>query len=177
MKILSFLFGSSAKAQPARPSKSAADVGRGLRQMMLTTPPERIGRQSTTDFPRVYGVLMDWPIGEDIATVFSSSMGTASLYTTSTFGIIGGEGHEAVRAAAMAFVRAADRLFDASTPTTTYPYPSDDRVRFYLLTFGGVRVVETDLASLEKGTGAYAEYFNLGQAVLTQLRLVAEERQ
>jgi hypothetical protein len=177
MKLLSFLFGSSANDQPAQPARSKADVGRGLRQMMLTTPPERTGQHPTTDFPRVYGVLMDWPIGDDIATVFSSSMGTASLYTTSTFGIIGGEGHEPVRAAAIAFVRAADRLFDTSTLTTEYPYPADDRVRFYLLTFHGVRVVETDLASLENGTGAYAEYFNLGQAVLTQLRLVAEQRQ
>ncbi len=143
--------------------------------MMLSTPPAKTGEKPTKDFPRVYGILMDWPIGEQTATVFSSSTGAASLYTTSTFGIIGGEGHETVRTAATRFVRAADRLFDSATPTTEFPYPADGRVRFYLLTFEGVRVFDTDLASIERGTSKYAEFFGLGQAVLTELRRVTEK--
>jgi hypothetical protein len=142
---------------------------------MLTTAPGTIGQRPTPEFPRVYGVLMDWPVGEHVATLLSTSTGAASLYTTSTFGIIGGEGHEQVRTAAIAFVRAADRLFDSSTPTTTYPYPAAGHVRFYLLTFGGVRVVDTDLATIESGTNVYAEFFNLGQVVLTELRLTARD--
>lgn len=177
MGLFSFLFGCS-KAQPPAATKNSADAGRDLRMMMLTTSPERTREKPTKEFPRVYGVLMDWPIGEQqTASVFSTSTGAASLYTTSTFGIIGGEGHESVRGAAMSFVRAADHFFDASTPTTEYPYPTADRVRFYFLTFGGVRVIDTDLASLASGTSKYAELFGLGQAVLTQLRLVTEKQQ
>ena len=172
MGFFSRLFGSSPPAQ----RESAADAGRGLRLTVLTTPPAKTGSKPTQDFPRVYGILMDWPIDEDTATVLATSAGTASLYTTSTFGIIGGEAHESVRVAAMRFVRAADRLFDASTPTTRYEYPARDRVRFYLLTFEGVRVVDTDLASLVNDTSPYAELFNLGQAVLTELRQVTESR-
>ena len=117
---------------------------------------------------------MDWPIDEETSTVFAASTGAASLYTTSTFGIIGGEGHESVRVAAMRFVRAADRLFESATATTTYPYPARDRVKFYLLTFEGVRVVDTALASLLNDTSQYVQFFNLGQAVLTELRRVTE---
>jgi len=175
MGLFSFIFGSRSKAQPAELKKNPADAGRALRQMMLTTPPAKTGENPTKDFPRVYGVLMDWPIGEQTATVFSSSTGAASLYTTSTFGIIGGEGHESVRTAAINFVRAADRLFDSATPTAEYPYPAPDRVRFYLLTFGGVRVLDTDLAAIEDRSSKYAEYFGLGQAVLTELRLMTEK--
>jgi hypothetical protein len=170
MGFFSRFFGSSLRAQ----RESAADAGRSLRLTMLTTPPETTGSKPTQEFPRVYGILMDWPIDEDTATVFATSTGTASLYTTSTFGIIGGEGHESIRIAAMRFVRAADRLFDSSTATTTFPYPARDRVRFYLLTFEGVRVVDTDLASLLNDTSYYLEFFNLGQAVLTELRHVTE---
>ena len=141
---------------------------------MLTAPPEKTGYQPTGDFPRVYGIVLDWPIDEQVATIFSTSTGAASLYTTSTFGVIGGEGHESVRKAATTFVRAADRLFDAATPTIEYPYPASDLVRFYLLTFDGVRVVETDLASIYDRTNAYTEFFELGQAVLTELRRVTE---
>lgn len=176
MGFLSFLFGKSGATQPPPPSKDPANAGRDLRQMVLSTPAAEFGAKPTRDFPRVYGVLMDWPIGEDFATIFSSSTGASSLYTTSTFGIIGGEGHATVRAAAIAFVQAADRLFDSAAPTTAYPYPGPDRVRFYLLTFEGVRVVETDFASISGRTNKYIEYFDLGQAVLTELRLVTERR-
>ena len=41
--------------------------------MMLTTYPEKAGEKPTKEFPRIYGILMDWPIGEQTATVFSTS--------------------------------------------------------------------------------------------------------
>ncbi len=146
--------------------------------MMLTTPPKDIGAKPTKEFPRVYAVLIDWPLGDGvIATVVSSSTGGASLYTTSTFGIIGGEGHDTVRAAAKALVRASDRHLTAASPTTEFPYPREGHVRFYFLTFDGVRVIDTDLATITDGTNKYAELFGLGQAVLTELRLATERRQ
>jgi hypothetical protein len=80
---------------------------------MLTTPPEKTGSTPTPEFPRVYGILMDWPIDEETATVYATAR---------------------------------------------------DRVKFYLLTFEGVRVVDTDLASLLDDRGQYVEFFNLGQA-------------
>ncbi len=174
MGFLSFL--GRSKAQSPEPQKNLADAGRALRHMMLTTPPAKTGQKPTKEFPRIYGVLMDWPTGDQIATVFATSTGAASLYTTSTFGIIGGEGHETVRAAAINFVRATDCYFDSSRPAAEYPYPPSDRVRFYFLTFGGVRVIDTDLESITSGTSTYAELFGLGQSVLTELRLVTEKR-
>jgi len=177
MGLFSFLFGSTSKAQTPDPKKNPGDAGRALREMMLSTPAKKTGAKPTKEFPRIYGVLMDWPIGEQTATVFSTSAGAASLYTTSTFGILGGEAHETVRKAAMNFVRAADRCFDGSTQTMEFPYPTGDRVRFYFLTFDGVRVIDTDMASIKNRTSKCAELFGLGQAVLTELRLVTEKRQ
>jgi hypothetical protein len=72
-------------------------------------------------------------------------------------------------------VRAADRYYEEAIPTSDVSYPPSGRVRFYLLTFHGVRAFDTDLASLESGAGKYAELFELGQAVLTELRLVGEK--
>ncbi len=174
MGFLSFL--GRSKAESPEPQKNPADAGRALRHMMLTTPADKAGQKPTKEFPRIYGVLMDWPTGGQIATVFATSTGAASLYTTSTFGIIGGEGHKSVRDAATTFVHAADRYFESSTPASEYPYPTTDRVRFYFLTFGGVRVIDTDLESINSGSSKYAELFGLGQSVLTELRLVTEER-
>jgi hypothetical protein len=152
-------------------NKDPADAGKELRRMMLRMPPQDLGISPTKEFPSVYGVLMDWPIGEQTATIFSACTGSASLYTTSTFGIIGGEGHASVRAASAAFVKAAGRFYESAASTSDYPYPAADKVRFYLLTFHGVRVIETDVSSVTRGAGPYAELFGLGQAVMTQLRL------
>ena len=176
MGLLSFLFGGTASSQAVAPRDNQADAGRGLRQMMLSTTAAKANASPTAEFPRVYGVLIDWPIGEQTATIFSSSSGAASLYTTSTFGIIGGEGHETVRVAAVALVRIAEQFFDSATPTVEFPYPAAGRVRFYLLTFEGVRVIDTDFPSIENGTSLYFAFFDLGQAVLTELRLVTDRR-
>ena len=142
--------------------------------MMLKMSPKEADISPSAEFPRVYGVIMDWPLDNTTATVFSASDGTASLYTTSTFGIIGGQSHEPVRIAAKKFVKAADTFHDTATPTTDYPYPTSDRVRFYLLTFNGVRVIDTDLAAIENQSSKYAQLFGLAQEVLTELRQVPE---
>jgi len=163
-------------ASPESPPQTGpGEAGRGLRLMMLQTSPKEVDVRPSAEFPKVYGVLMDWPLPEQTATVFSASDGTASLYTTSTFGILGGQSHESVRIAAKKFVKEAGRFYDAATPTTEYPYPAADRVRFYLLTFDGVRVIDTDWASINNGTGKYANLFGLGQEVLTELRQVSEK--
>lgn len=142
---------------------------------MLTTPPSEVGIQPTTRYPRVYGVFMDWPLGDYTATVVSLCDGNASLYTTSTFGVIGGAAHESVRAAASSFVRAAERHHDEAVLTKEYPYPAPGRVRFYLACFDGVRVIETDADALTRGADKCSDLWTEGQRVLTELRLVTEK--
>ena len=158
------------------PQKPPADAGRELRLLMLKTSPTQAGVVPTAAFPRIFGVVLDWPIGgENTATIVSMSDGHASLYTTSTFGILGGIGHESIRSAASKFVALADRYFDDSSPAQEFPYPPKGRVRFYLLTYDGVRVIDTDQVAAERGK--YASLFGLGQDVLTELRRVTEKRQ
>lgn len=158
------------------PANDPDGMGRALRQMMLTTPPQQMGVAPTPEFPHVYAVLVDWPLGGQVATVFASSTGAASLYTTSTFGIIGGEDHETVRTAAKALVRAAEAHAEDATQTTDVSYPLEGHVRFHFLTYGGVRSVDADLEAITNGSSEYAELFGLGQAVLTELRRVTEPR-
>src|SRR5882672_6762339 len=76
------------------PKKSPAELMRDMRLKMLTTPPADFGQKPTQEFPRVCGVLMDWPIDAGTVSVVSFSSGDASIYTTGTFGVFGGIGHE-----------------------------------------------------------------------------------
>jgi hypothetical protein len=164
-----------AQAGASAPAGDAQNAGRALRQKMLTMTPSEMGVAPTTKSPRVYGVLMDVPIGNGhAATVFANSLGDASLYTTGTFSIVGSGEHEAVRKAVLAFVEAAGGFYERATPVTTFPYPAPGKVRFYLLTFNGVRMLEADLESLRRGASKSLELFNLGNAVITELRIATE---
>lgn len=151
-----------------------SDAMRQLRLKMLTTNATEFGLQATAEFPYVYGALAEFPIGNNTATVLSLCDGNASLYTTSNFGVIGGQAHERVRTAATDFVNAAQAYHDVAIPTTEFPYPKSDRVRFYLLTFSGVRFIDTDLASIEADSNQYGLLFEKANNVLTELRLTTQ---
>ena len=170
-----------AKSSSAPPqsdtAKKNAEAMRGLREMMLTTPAEKLGIQRTNDFPRTCGALMDWPLGDgNIVSVVGLCDGNASLYTTSTFGIIGGVGHESVRRAAANFVRVADKFYADSVPTTDHSYPAGNRAKFFLVTFDGVRFIDADFDLVANGKSKFSELFNEGQKLLTELRLTVEKK-
>jgi hypothetical protein len=154
----------------------ASDL-KGLRLKALQVEPTTIGIKPSAEYPEVYGVMMDWPINaEHTASVVALCDGNASVYTTSTFGIIGGFSHEAVESAAKQFVKAAAAYAEDAKPADGYAYPESQGVKFYLMTFRGLKVCDTDLNSVVNHRGKYTELFRLGQEVVTQLRFVAQKR-
>lgn len=172
--ILTCLNSMTSGEQPEK--KNREDAGRDLRKLFLTTPPAQVGVQPTPDYPRVCGIAMDWPIGEHIATVVSLSDGSASIYTTGTFGVIGGIGHESVRAAAKRLVKEADSYYDDSVATEDLSCPALDRVKFFLVTFAGLRVIDADLSSVTSRRSKYSGLFASAQEVITQLRQAGERK-
>jgi hypothetical protein len=158
------------------PKKTPAEVMRKLRLKMLTTHPAELGLKATTDYPRAYGIIMDWPIETGTVSVVSLSSGDASIYTTGTFGVIGGIGHENVRSAAKSFVKVAEKHYDEATRTTDFPYPKAGRIRFYLVCYDGVRTIEGDLQAVESGKDKCSDLFVAGQRVITELRATAGKK-
>ena len=157
-------------------AQDSAQAMRDLRIAFLSASGASHGFKPTKEYPRVFGVAMDWPVDDTTATIISTLNGSASLYTTATFGIIGGEKHESVRLAAQRFVKSAEAYHDQAVPTGAYPYPAKGKVRFYLRTFQEVRVIEADAASVYSSSGRYSNLFRAGHAVLTELRKVVEAR-
>ena len=168
--------GLSREQDAAGSNKSPADKMAALRRQALSSSPEKLGLIPTQEFPRVYGVLIEFPVAEVTVTIVSFCDGSASLYSTSSFGVIGGGSHDAVAAAAVRLVAAADPFFDEASPTTTYPYPAMGKVRFYFVSFEGVRVAEADFAAVEADQSPYSKLFWVGQEVMAQLRLIVQGR-
>lgn len=153
-----------------------ADAGRQLRLQLLASKPGEIGFQPSAEFSKVYGILIDWPVDDITATVVALADGNASLYTTSTFGIIGGAGHEEVRKMATKLVTIANHHFDDGVSTADFSYPAAGHVKFYLLTYGGVKVIDASYAAICTMKDRYSDLFGAGQDVVTQLRLLTEKK-
>lgn len=156
-----------------RPSHEG--MGRQLRHTFLDNPAAKVHASANGNFLPVFGVAMDWPVRNGTVTVISASDGTASIYTTSAFFIIGGGFHPEARKAASRFVSLANRHIDEALPTSDYPYPAAGKVRFYLLTYYGVRVIEADLNAIEEGSSRFRRLFGAGQDVITELRLLVQK--
>ena len=175
--VATLLLGLGASAALAQDAKNPTQAMRDLRVAFLSSSASSMGFQPTREYPRVFGAAMDWPIGEHTATIVTALDGSASLYTTATFGVIGGgPAHEAVRAAAQRFVKAAALHHDEAVPTSNYTYPAKGKVRFYLRTFDGARLIEVESASVYSTSGKYSPLFRAGQAVVTELRKVTEQK-
>lgn len=149
------------------PTKTPAEMMREMRTGWLTTIPEK-GSYTTDD--DVIAVGMDWPVGEQIVTVLSSSGGDASLYTTATFGIIGGIKHDSVRKAAIDFVNCAQHYLCLTKPVIAFPYPDKQTLCFYMVTPAGVRAVSFPYSAIENSDSPARVLFAYGQQVVTELR-------
>jgi hypothetical protein len=156
------------------PTEVKPKSGRELRQMALSTSATELGLHADAEFPHVYGVLTEFHIGEEIATVVAMRDGTASLYTTSTFGIIGGHGHEAVRKAAVTCTKIAGPFLEDSQPTQDFEYPGAGSIRLYFLTYEGARLAEAGEGEIYRMQHKLTPIFAAAQSVLTELRKVVE---
>ena len=147
---------------------------REMRLGWLTAVPEP---GSYTKDDEVVAVLMDWPLGPQIITVLASAGGDASLYTTATFGIIGGIGHEKVRAAATAFASCAQHFLSITSPTTDFPFPDNQSLLFYMVTPSGVRSVSFPMSDVDRADSPARALYAYGQQVVTELRLITPDQQ
>lgn len=147
-----------------------------LRNMAFTATPEQLELSLPADKTVVYGVIMDWEMGNGITTTVSYQTGDASLYLSSGGGVIGGGQHENVSSAAKQFVSLAQTFLDKTIKTQTIPLPAIDQVKFYLLTNNGIYVGQELIKNFENNSSEWLKLFEEGNKVLTELRQTTENK-
>jgi hypothetical protein len=152
---------------PADPDET---LGPELRQLAFDTKPSELNFASDEDFPKVYGVVIDWPVEDQIATIVAMRDGTASLYTTRKYGVIGGDSLPAAREAAVMCTRTAGHFLETAKRAEKFPYPQQGEVFFYLLTYDGVYRASAKEAALFDESDPHAVLFAWAQRVLTELQ-------
>ena len=177
LAIILLVSSSAVKSQTNKASEqTTANLMRELRLKWLTTPTSQLGRTSTPEYPHVDAMIMDWPIEEATVSLMASSVGDASIYTTGSFGVIGGIEHESVRHLAQNFVKLGEKYYSEATSTTDYSYPQSGRVRFYFICYDEVRMIEVNAASLEDRRSKYSDLFVQAHRVISELRRIVEHQ-
>jgi hypothetical protein len=147
----------------------------GLRQMAFGVSTEQLG---LTDLKAgdIYGVIMDWDLGEGIMTLITYKTGDASMYLSTGGGVIGGGQHENVNKASKQFVKLADKYLDKAVKTDLTPIPDKNCVRFYFLTTKGKYYAQEQMINFENKTSQWLDYFEEANKVITELRLTTEKK-
>lgn len=145
-------------------------MGAELRANALSLKPGQVGLKP--ELSSIWGFVMDSRAADGWYSLVAFSDGSTSLYTSSSFGIIGGGAHETVRTAGreLWLVLADSLALFAPMTSTDLPDPGDVALR--LLTFDGPLVVVGDEELLGTGGLPASAVFLAAHEVLGRLRLV-----
>ncbi len=121
------------------------------------------------DFPKVYGLVMDWSVDNQTSTTFAMCDGRCGLYAPRMV-LSDKTLQKRVKTQTIALVKTAGQYFDIAAPTSDYPLPSPGSVRFYLLCFDGTRVLEGTQSALTSGKDRCSALWKAAQILLTDMR-------
>jgi hypothetical protein len=147
-----------------------------LRNRALRLSRAEIGFLPAANQTQPWGVIMDWGLENGIATTAAFADGSASVYTSTGGGSVGGQSQEAIRKAAHAAVSAADEILSIAHRTSYVPLPKRGKVFFYLRTDAGIFTARAKEKDLREGKHPLSKLGNAMQAVITQYRLMEENR-
>ena len=148
-----------------------------LRDLAFGATQEQIGVNIPADETKIYGVIMDWDVGDGIVTVVAFQSGDASVYLSSGGGVIGGSGHENVKTAAKHLVNEAQKYLSITKRTDTTPLPGKDMVNFYFLTNKGKYVGQEAMSNFENSSSKWLELFNEANNLMTEVRITTDSKE
>jgi hypothetical protein len=147
-----------------------------LRNMALAVTSEQLQITLPADQTKIYGVVMDWDLGDGTATFISFSTGDASMYLSSGGGLIGGGQHENVSTAAKAFIDKAQQYLDKTAKVDSTPLPDKNCVRFYFMTNKGKFSAQENLKNFDNSSSPWLPLLEEGNKVISELRLIQEKK-
>jgi hypothetical protein len=148
----------------------------GLRDMALSVTAEQLGLKISEEQTKIYGIVMDWDLGDGIATVSAYETGDASMYLNSGGGVIGGGQHENVRNVVFPYITKGQNFLSKATLTESTPLPDKNCVRFYFLTNKGRFMAQENMKNIESKTSEWFTLFEEANKVLSELRLISEKK-
>jgi len=159
-----------AKAAAAEVTVTPERTYAGLRQIALNVTPSQLKIAIPNKDTFVYGMVMDWNMGNGTATLAAYATGACSMYLSTGGGIIGGGQTPEVAEMAVAFVTAAKDYLDLAVPAATTSLPEHDGIRFYFLTNHRMYMAEEQLGRFDNNTSPLLPLFVKANEVISGMR-------
>jgi len=161
--------------EKVRETKVQENMYPELRNKSLTVTADELNLKLDSNKTIVYGAVMDWDIGQAIATVVSFQTGDASLYISAGQIYIGGYAHENVRNAGLAFVNESQNYLSKAKATKNTSLPDKGCVRFYFLTNKGKFTFQETVENITSKNSDWTPLFNLGNNIITEYRTTTDK--
>lgn len=145
-----------------------------LRNMAINVTPEQLEIELPKGETKIYGVVMDWDLGEGTATLVSFSTGDASLYLSSGGGYIGSGGYENVKTAINNLIINSEKHLNKATLFETTELPEKNGLTFYFLTNNGRFKATERMENIENESSKYLDLFNEANKLISEIRIVSE---
>ena len=171
MGLIGKLFGAS------RPPQN--EVYSKLRNQALNVTTRDLDLDSDPAAP-IHAVIMETGQADAVATFACFLDGSASLYLSTGGGVIGGGQHESVRTACVEMMSITNKyaaaFMAACKPVSSFAYPGNREVFFYLVTDKGVYQARCRQSALAEQRDPFSALFNNCHAVMSEVRQIAEIR-
>lgn len=170
LSIFAGLFSSGASAADYQ----VAEAYSGLRGMLLSTTPDRIGIK-LKEPGEVWGVVMETGYPTAVVSLVALADGTVSLYYSNGGGILGLGLHAGPRRAAQTFLASSQQYAEHAQPSGSHPLPHPSYTRFYLLTGKGVLTTEAKEDDLGNNRHLLSPLFNKGHELILEALAVDQK--
>lgn len=152
------------------------NIYRELRDKALSTTAEQLKLNLDGDKPIVYGVVIDWNIGQANVTIVAFKTGDASIYLSTGQIYIGGYAHEKIRTAALDLIDEAQNNVTKAKITYYTEELDKNNVSFYFLTNKHTFNFRQTFESLVNNSSEWTKLFDLGNKVVAEYRKIVDNR-
>lgn len=156
------------------------DVYLTLRSRALSVTLADLGLDPDPNAP-IHAVIMETGLSGAVATFACFRDGGVSLYLSTGGGVIGGGGHESVRTACLEMMsltnKYAQDFLAACKRVSSFAFPSEGEVFFYLVTGDGVDQARCRKDALAAQRDPFSALFNNCHAVMSEVRQIEENVQ
>jgi len=124
----------------------------------------------------VYGVIIDWPIQTNVATIVVFLTGDASVYLKSGQIYIGGFAYPTLQNLAKEMISSAQKLLSETRRTENFALPDSSFIQFSFLTNNGIFVHQETEESIDKNQTEWTPLFFKGNQIITEYRLITQNK-
>ncbi|HTL82388.1 MAG TPA: hypothetical protein VL651_11820 [Bacteroidia bacterium] len=146
-----------------------------LREKAFATTAQDLHLDLPSGSISVYGVIIEWNMGNQVATIVTFITGDASLYMKSGMMMIGGIAHEPIRKYVAEMHTQAQEAVAQAKPQTEINFPPVGSATFWLLTNKGKFAHTENVRQLAQVKDAWHRLFDRANLVISFFRQQSEK--